>query len=146
MGVTIASSSLPRQQVCSPGATGFDNALFLLFYLEPRPSLQGKTQTVFNSIISYFGEAIHQSVCRALQKQTRSNQISFWFHLCGALLTGRKKGMDALCLSPEGEREKLWGFSHASPFPEKLPHCRSGAVCDAAARLMSRIAGIKSKG
>lgn len=52
-----------------------------------------------------------------------------------SLVTGRKKGMDALRCHSEGEREMLWGFSHTFPLPEKLLYSRLYSVCDTAALL-----------
>lgn len=134
MGVTIASSLLLLQQVCTPRAS-----IMLYFFIlltdtplpYPRLLPYNAKQTVLNSC--YFAEGIHQSVCRTVQKQACSNQTSSrflffqWRWKDKYLVIRRKKRMDALCCHSEGERQMLWGLSHSFPLPAKLLCC---SVCD----------------
>ena len=104
MGVTIASSSLPLQQVRPPGAaTSFNKALILYTVSQYPSSCNAKKEKKKRKNCSHLNN-LSLCRCRSLQKQTWSNQTSFWFRLRGSgrrkgedksLLTRRKKGMDA---------------------------------------------------
>lgn len=118
--------------VYTPGATGFNNALFCYIiiiiinqYPLLRPAMQNTNCIQFNNLLLCWGY-IRQPACRAVQKQTWSNQTSFWFRLCGAgggwrggrqisFYWKEEKDGCLVLLLQNGERERAFHtFSHYS--------------------------------
>lgn len=122
MGVTIASSSLPLQQVRPAGAaTGFNKAL-ILYIINQYPSscnAKKKERTVVIWIICYFAGA---GVCKNRPEATKQASDSTCEGAGGGrggraktnlFWPGGRKGWMPRAGAPKGERETLRGlFTH----------------------------------